>query len=163
MNKLRLTYWARSEGGTSATEFALLLPLILLLLLGLTEIGRLFWSYNIAAASVRDAGRYAARLPITCAGLSAGDELSVKRLARTGTIDGSASPLLGGWTSDATVTVAVSCLDNTSGTYAGRFDEVTEIPRIQITARPPYQTLFGGIVPFRITELNAQHAEVWTE
>jgi hypothetical protein len=53
---------ARREDGGALVEFAISLPIILILALLTVESMRLFWSYQAAIAGVRDATRYLARI-----------------------------------------------------------------------------------------------------
>jgi hypothetical protein len=48
------------QGGVAMVEFAVALPLLLLLLLGIGEFGRMLFQYNSLLQASRDAGRYAA-------------------------------------------------------------------------------------------------------
>lgn len=50
------------ENGAAIVEFALSLPLILVVSYGLIDSMRLFWSYQATIAGVRDASRYIARV-----------------------------------------------------------------------------------------------------
>jgi Flp pilus assembly protein TadG len=52
----------RCEDGTALVEFAITLPLILILSFLTVDSMRLFWSYQAAIAGVRDATRYLARI-----------------------------------------------------------------------------------------------------
>ena len=52
----------RAEDGTALVEFAISLPLILVVSFGTINSMRLFWSYQAAVAGVRDAARYVARM-----------------------------------------------------------------------------------------------------
>ena len=54
-------FWRR-EDGAALVEFAISLPLILILAFLSVESMRLFWSYQAAIAGVRDATRYLARI-----------------------------------------------------------------------------------------------------
>jgi len=58
----RFRAFARREDGSALVEFAISLPLILILGLLSVESMRLFWSYQAAIAGVRDATRYLARV-----------------------------------------------------------------------------------------------------
>jgi Flp pilus assembly protein TadG len=52
----------RAEDGGALVEFAISLPLILVVSFGTIDSMRLFWSYQAAVAGVRDAARYIARM-----------------------------------------------------------------------------------------------------
>src|SRR3546814_14373946 len=43
-----LTRLARSSSGATAAEFAMVLPLLLMFLLGIIDVGRLMWTWNRA-------------------------------------------------------------------------------------------------------------------
>jgi Flp pilus assembly protein TadG len=49
---------ARQQRGVAIVEFALVLPMILLMIAVTTEFGRAIYQYGILAKSVRDAARY---------------------------------------------------------------------------------------------------------
>ena len=160
----------RDERGSSAAEFALILPLLTLLLFGFYEAGRIYWNYNIVQSSARDAARYAARMPMTCdsggvgAFTDASDETEIKNLTRTGTLAGTGDPLVAGWTNNATVTVSITCVDNAGGAMGGRYTGFTKIPTVSISAAAPYGALFGGLVPgFDLSSITVSNAQAWTE
>ena len=169
MNRV-LAHVARDQRGSSATEFALILPLLTLLLFGFYEAGRIYWNYNIVQASARDAARYAARMPIACSSGGVGsfvdttDQAQIQNLTRTGTLDGSGDPLVAGWTSNASVTVSLACVDNAGGAMSGRYDGHAKIPTVSISAAAPYGALFGGLVPgFDLNNITVSNAQAWTE
>ena len=160
--------WSRllhSEHGASAVEFALILPLLILLLFGLFEVGRMFWTCNIVSASVRDAARYAARVDMNCGGFANGaDTANTQRLARTGTIDVGGTPVIQNWTNNASVAVNISCVSNASGTYLGIYEGAAQIPRVEVTAAAPFQTSFLSLLPgLNLGTISVSHAEVWTQ
>ncbi len=159
--------WIGDASGSAAVEFALVLPVLLLLSLGALELGRLFWSYHIATAAVRDAARYAARVNFSCAtGMDPATRQQVINLTRTGTFNGQGHPLISGWTSDSSVSVTVTCIDNTNaatGVLAGPYQGLTEIPVIQVAATVPYTLNFAGLFGGGVTSFNVSHQEAWTE
>lgn len=160
------------QRGAAAAEFALILPLLTMLMFGFYEAGRLYWSYNIVQASVRDAARYGARLPVTCTGgAGAFDDLAhetrIKNLARTGRVDGTADPLVPGWTDNNTVTVTVTpCLSKLTAdgiTLSGRYADQATIPIVSVTANAPYGSLFGGLFGgLDLTTMSITNEQVWT-
>jgi hypothetical protein len=61
----------RSNGGASAAEFALVLPLLLLLLFGVIDAGRFMWEYNRAEKATQMGVRFAATTdPVLGSGFS---------------------------------------------------------------------------------------------
>lgn len=58
MTKTKLTKWGRSERGAAAVEFALVLPILLLVVAGAIEYGRAFWFYDTLSKATRDSARY---------------------------------------------------------------------------------------------------------
>ena len=160
----------RDERGVAAAEFALILPLMTMLLFGFYEAGRMYWNYNIVQSSARDAARYAARMPMTCGSGTTGtftdttDEAEIKNLTRTGTLDDSGDPLVAGWTDSNSVTVAITCVDNTSGAMSGRYAGHTKIPTVTISAAAPYSMIFGGLFGgLTLSAITVDNAQVWTE
>lgn len=78
------------QRGVAIVEFALLLPMLLLLLFIAVELGRALMEYNTVAKSVRDASRYLSiQLPGT-------KFTEARNLVVYGNIAGSGSPLLAG-------------------------------------------------------------------
>lgn len=59
MNRSRL-HFRRDDRGAAAVEFALVVPLLLLVLWGIVDIGRAFYTLNNLASAVREGARSAA-------------------------------------------------------------------------------------------------------
>lgn len=60
----------RDTSGAGAAEFALILPLLLLFLLGLIDAGRFMWEYNRAEKATQMGARYAVVTDLVPAGLA---------------------------------------------------------------------------------------------
>jgi Flp pilus assembly protein TadG len=63
---MRQMMWVRSnerERGANLIEAALVLPLLLLLLAGVVDLGRAFYSYVTLTNAVREGARFASRFP----------------------------------------------------------------------------------------------------
>lgn len=69
----RLHAFARGDAGATAAEFALVLPVALLFLLGIIDIGRYAWAINRMEKAVQVGARYAVATSIVPSGLNAQD------------------------------------------------------------------------------------------
>lgn len=125
----------RSRAGSLSIEFALSLPIIVMIMTGLIEVGRVFYQAHMIERGIRGAALYAARneWPLTNAA-----ETIVENLAKTGSPDGSADFIASGW-ADAGAQYTL----DTTGTYivAGN-----PVPIIQITANVPFDPLLPGLL-----------------
>jgi len=59
MNARRACRFARDDGAQSLVEFAILLPLFLLIVTGIFDVGRAVWQENSLAYAAREGTRYA--------------------------------------------------------------------------------------------------------
>lgn len=135
-----------NRSGAAATELAMALPLLFVLMFGAFELGFYFLSEHVVQKSVRDAARYAARLPMTsypsCTPTAAA-QTEIQRVARTGQPDGTVQRLQG-WSADTMTTVTVIC--DTSGTYAGIYADFPDgVPVVTVATSVPYPSLFGTL------------------
>jgi hypothetical protein len=69
MNKNGNRQMNRKEVGQGLVEFALVLPVFLMLIMGIVEFGRLMFIYNSVATASREAARYGASVGINSAGV----------------------------------------------------------------------------------------------
>jgi len=144
----------RNPRGTAMVETAIVLPVVMLLLFGLIEMGRALHHQHILAKTVRDAARYLARVPLACpAGADpnwAAALTTAQHLAATGQLSGG-NALVRGWT-EASFTVANPVCQNWSG---------RTVQMITMSADIPYQDLgllgYLGLGPMR---LGASHQQV---
>ena len=65
-----LPRFARCDGGSSAAEFALVLPLLLIFLFGIIDIGRALWTWNQAEKATQMGVRYAVVANLVPGGLA---------------------------------------------------------------------------------------------
>lgn len=61
--------FVRDDRGATAAEFAMVLPLLLLFLLGILDVGRLMWEYNRAEKATQMGARYAVVTEMVPSGL----------------------------------------------------------------------------------------------
>lgn len=55
--------FVKCESGTQMIEFAIILPVLLLMFAGTTELGRLFYQYTTLAKATREGARYLSTVP----------------------------------------------------------------------------------------------------
>jgi Flp pilus assembly protein TadG len=156
MNRImqHLARLRRARGGIAAVEFAIVLPLLVLMMFGTIEIGRILFDYQAASKSVRDATRYLTRidaglLGLACPGTINGAAAAVieaKNLAMRGTVDTTKPFLLGYWTDPNSVQVYVDCVPNDPATYQGFFTGVKNIPNIEVRATVPLPLMNGWLI-----------------
>lgn len=166
-SQCRIRDFRRNVSGSAAAEFALILPLLVLLCFGAIELGRALRDYHVVTESVRDAARFLARAEMTCTAANAGcvactgatcgnctftnasDVNNAVALAMTGDTAGDPN-LLGYFSNPSDVVIEVCTIDNTTlpaplpfqGAYAGS----PIVPHINLSARVPFEFLFGDLV-----------------
>jgi hypothetical protein len=141
----------KRQRGTAIVEFALILPLLLVLTFTVTELGRAFYQYNVLAKSVREAARYlSTRTPSASAEIA-----KAKNIIVYGSPNGSVNAVVPGlslsnvpdpvWGSSGafpainTVTVSVTgyrFIPLAASVFGIRFDNITFSP-IRATMRSP--------------------------
>jgi Flp pilus assembly protein TadG len=62
----RLRTLIASEGGTTALEYGLILPALIMMILGSMDVGRLIWTYTTLHRAVQASARCAAVMPAVC-------------------------------------------------------------------------------------------------
>lgn len=155
MKKLNLSsrFWT-AEGGTAGAELALILPVLLLLLFGIMELGRLMHDYHVVSKGVRDATRYLTRVPVDCTGgvpsgptateLTVAKNLAMSADYNTGSIS-AGDHLLGYWTNPNSIAISTVCQAN-GGNYLGVYRDDDFIPRLTVTATVPFAFMFGTFI-----------------
>lgn len=139
-----------NQCGAAATEFALILPMLIVVLFTGSEGGHFVWSQHKLTEAVRNGARFASRLPVdrVCNGPSsilANPELAnIRLLTRTGQLNNAqARSVVPGWT-DTQVTVTVSCerfVDTGIYRDLGAAGPVVTVAATNVT----YPMLFGAL------------------
>lgn len=125
-----------NEKGDVVVEFAAALPLLLLLSMGMTEIGRALMQANTVEKGMRAAAIYAARSTNPTSGQAL---INITNIAKTGTIDGSGDVLVSGWSlSEASLIVSEATFDL----------DGTNIPVIRLNASVPFDPIMPGVMSF---------------
>ena len=132
LNSLR-----RDQRGVAVVEFALVVPIWLLLFSGMLEIGRAYYQTDTLEKAVRAGALYAARHPLP---LNATTLTEAENLVRTGTVDGSGNYLISGWSK------AGNDLEITTHDYA--IDSTTSVPVVRVVAKVPFDPLLPGLPSF---------------
>ena len=151
--------------GIASVEFAIVLPILVLMLFGAIEFGRLLVDYQLVNKSARDAIRYLSR--VHDAGITdicpTGGVLfgpsnpapseavqNAVYLAMTGSIDGSGDYLLGYWDEEETIQIQVvqPCTNNTTGTFSGAYQYSDYIAELTMTVDVSFPSGFGWLLPF---------------
>lgn len=169
--KLRtLQRFGRSRRGNAGVEFALLLPLLMLLCFGAIELGRALHDYHVVNQTVRDAARHLGRSAYNCSTAAPGscstcsaqtgtcsggcsftntsDVLDGVALAMTGDISG-ASNLLAYWTPASLpggLDIQICALDNSVANMSGPYEGKTVVPHVRVQANVDFTFLFGQLV-----------------
>jgi Flp pilus assembly protein TadG len=139
----------RGERGVAMVEFMIVLPVVLFIMLGVTEIGRVLMRYNVLTKAMQDAARHASVYALAGASqvvnIDAALDTELRNLVVYGNTQGTGTPLLDGLT-PGQVTITVP--------QAGW---------VQIDASYPYVPVMGtripsfglGATPSMIFDLNA--------
>jgi Flp pilus assembly protein TadG len=150
-----LIRFARDDRGSAATEMALSIPILIILMFGSFELGKYFLDEHKIVNAVRDGARYAARQPFTeypsCTP-SGAVVTRIRNVTRTGQTAAGGTPRLTYWTNPSTITVTASCTTtattdggttvNLSGIYTG---VAGGAPVVEVRASVPYTPLFGQL------------------
>ena len=153
----RLRNLLADQNGSAAVEMVLVTPLLLVLMFGAFDVGNYFLSEHVVQKAVRDAARFAARLPMsdypTCTLPVGGTaEQQTQRVAKTGDPDGdydnngTQDKRLIGWTADSMTVVTIACPGTGSYNNAGIYKDFPNgAPVITVQATVPYKTFFGSL------------------
>lgn len=125
---------AADRRGTSAVEFALVMPMLLAMVLGVTEIGRLVAQADAVEKSLRSAAVFAARseLPLDSATIT-----TIENLVRTGTPDGTGDALVPGWDESGADVIVEPRTVSVDG---------EDVDVIRLTAVVPFVPLMPGLL-----------------
>lgn len=145
----------------AAVEMALVIPLLLALITGSTEVGNYFMDSHILAKGVRDGARWAARQNFsqytgcngTAAAVPSGVSTSTKLIVRKGSLNANDTDLLPYWDDTNTsfsVTMTCATTAGSSGTtmggiYIGNGTGTADVaPAVTVTATLPYRPILAS-------------------
>jgi Flp pilus assembly protein TadG len=123
----------RDAGGASAVEFALMLPVFLLVTAGMIDLGRALYQTNTVEKSLRAGAMYAARntYPLTAA-----QKTEAENIVKKGNRAGTGNYLVDGW-SDATALNIFTTTEVVDG---------TPVPIYHFEAEVPFTPLLPGLL-----------------
>lgn len=142
----------KNTRGTAALEFGILLPFMVVLLAGVSDVGRMIWHHHTLQKGIEDAARYLSRVD---APPTAAQRAAAKNLMLRGDFNGSKPLRYSYWSGNVTTnldsqTNLVTSYDNTARTFRSFHGENT-IYIITVTASVtapsgefPLLSLFGG-------------------
>jgi Flp pilus assembly protein TadG len=142
--------FAFQTAASASVEFALMVPMLVILLFGGSEAGHFVWTQHKLVEAVRDGARYASRLPVQDVCDGAAETITteqvdqIKLITRTGQLAFTpGQPVVRGWT-DAQVTVTVTCqafVDTGIYTDLGEAGPVVTVAATGVS----YPSLFNGL------------------
>lgn len=134
------------QDGAAGVEFALLLPLLLVLTFGITEVGRLLLDYHAIEKSVRGATRYLTRVADPAA---ATEVAKAKSIVLRGSTDTTTPLLLSYFTGTSTtpsapnsIIVEKRAINNAAGDFRGE----TTLYAVEVTAIVPFNSVLMSLL-----------------
>ena len=123
----------RKQRGVAMVEFVVVLPVILLLMFGITELGRVIMRYNTLTKSLQDGARHAAAYGLLgttgSVNIDAALDAEIRNLVVYGDVQGNGTPVLEGF-------------------LAGQINVTVPAPGwIQVNATYPYVPALGSSLP----------------
>jgi len=141
------------ERGQSLLEFAITLPLLLLLAVGTIEFGRAFYQYNTLSKAVREAARYMASKPYNST-----ERTNAARIAVYGNVTGTGTPILPGLTtSKIVVTPRAGGTSETDPPHWVKVAVTNYTFQSMVPALVPISVTFTPGVEMRYVGLNAYY------
>ncbi len=162
MNFSVLKFRSNTKKGQGAVEFALVLPVLLLLVLGLIETGRLIFYYSAVTNAAREAARYGSATGINESGMFRFEDCNaiVNSAVRVGFLN-SVRPENVNVTFDSGPGTAVlgGCPGNTDGnTTQPDSASIQTGTRIVVRVASPFDTMIPGLLPYQGLTIRSESA-----
>jgi hypothetical protein len=159
--------FAGRRDGAALVEFTLMVPMLLALAAGVTEMGLALHQQHVVTKSVRDAARFAARqfvaapsCPLSTVTEWATIQSETQQVALRGSLSGSAPFLLSNWNQTSHVTVSDAC--SAAGALVSPAGAGANIPVITVSADVPFAGVgFLGFIGMNAFTIRASHSEMW--
>jgi hypothetical protein len=128
-----------SQSGQSLVEFAMVLPLLLLIVFGITEFGRAYYQYNTLSKAIRNGARYMSSHTYSSANIT-----NAQNMVVYGQTSGSGTPVLPG------LTAAMIGVTPSGGT--GPYDEINPPQSVIVgVLNYPFNSLVPGFISLNVT------------
>ena len=123
----------RDRDGVSAVEFALMLPVFLLVTAGMIDLGRALYQTNTIEKGLRAGAMYAARnnYPLT-----AGQKTEAENIVKKGNRSGTGAYLVSGWSDPSSLSVFTST----------EIVDGTPLPIYHFVAAVPFDPMLPGLL-----------------
>jgi len=129
-----LTNWWRDRRGNAAIEMALIMPVLLTILAGVTEVGYVFYQASALERGLRAGATFASRAELP---LSAASKTATENLVKTASMDGTLSVSASNWEEDG-AGLTISVADKNVGSVT--------VSVIKLEARVPFSPLSGSLL-----------------
>jgi Flp pilus assembly protein TadG len=129
-----LTNWWRDRRGNAAIEMALILPVLLTILAGITEVGYVFYQASALERGLRAGATFASRAELP---LSDASKAATENLVKTASMDGTLSVSASNWNEDG-AGLTISVTDKNVGSVT--------VSVIKLEARVPFSPLSGSLL-----------------
>lgn len=135
---MRTSAWStrawRDRSGVAATEFALLLPFLLLLLVGIYEFGMYLAQASSLEKSLRSGAMFAARNALP---LSQQTRTQIANIVRTGDPSGEGPVRISGWGDDSATLLVTTRTHSANG---------EDVELVRLEASVPFEPLMSGFM-----------------
>jgi len=133
-----------AQEGQSLLEFAIVLPLFLLIAFGITEFGRAYYQYNTLSKAIRDGARYMSSHTYSSTEISNAQKMVVYGNTTGGGCPGSGCPVLPGLTA--------SSITITPSGGSGPFNEGNPPDWITVQVNGyPFNSLVPGVINLNVS------------
>lgn len=144
----------RDRRGTAGIEFAFAMPVLLIIAVGLVEVGRAVNQTTTVQKAIRNGALYAARHQFP---LDSETQTEVENMVKYGDAAGGTHYLLPGWAAAE----ASFQIDTTSFNIDGVPIGGTVIPVVRLTASVPFEPILGSLLPIPPFNITASHDQAF--
>jgi len=129
-----LTNWWRDRRGNAAIEMALILPVLLMILAGITEVGYVFYQASALERGLRAGATFASRAELP---LSDASKAATENLVKTASMDGTLSVSASNW-DEPGAGLVITVVDKDVGSVT--------VSVIKLDAKVPFSPLSGSLL-----------------